>query len=79
MEFGIEIDLFMYSLFNLGYQSFCCYFLEVNNFFKKMGRIFVVFFFSLGFKELFDRMVSEIGWSYKVYFRNNFGFELVEY
>ena len=74
----IDIDLLMHSLLNPGYQSFRRYLLEANNFLKKTGRIFVVFSFSLGSKELFDRMVTETGWSYKVYSRNNLGLELAE-
>ena len=48
------------------------------NFLKKTGRIFVGFSFSFGSKELFDRIVTETGWSYKVYSRNNLRFELAE-
>ena len=77
-EPGIELDLLMHSVLDPGYRSFRRYLLEANNFLKKTGRIFVVFSFTLGSKELFDRMVTETGWSYKVYSRNKFRLELAE-
>ena len=70
-EPGFDIDLLMHSLVDPGFQSFRRYLLEANDFLKKTGRIFVAFSFSLGSKELFDRIVTETGWSYKVYSRNN--------
>lgn len=75
-EPGIDLDLLMRSLLDPGHQSFHRYLLEAKNFLKKTGRIFVTFSFSLGSKELFDRMVSETGWSYKIYSRDNFLFEM---
>ena len=77
-EPGIEIDLLMHSLLDPGYQSFRRYLLEANNFLKKTGRIFVAFSFNFGSRELFDRMVTETGWRYKVYSRNNIRLDLVE-
>lgn len=78
-EPGIEIDMLMHSVLDPGYQSFRRFLLETNNFLKKSGRIFVVFSFSLGSKELFDRMVAETGWKYKVFSRNNLCLELAEH
>ena len=68
----------MRSVLDPGYQSFRRYLVEANDFLKKTGRIFVAFSFSFGSKELFDRIVTETGWSYKVYSRNNFCLELAE-
>jgi len=77
-ESGTDLDPLMRSLIDPGYQSFRRYLLEAKNFLKKTGRIFVTFSFTLGSKELFDRMVSETGWSYKIYSRNNFPFEMAD-
>ena len=76
-EPGIEVDLLTRSVLDPGHQSFRRYLLEAKNFLKKTGRIFVTFSFNIGSKELFDRMVSETGWSYKIYSRN-VPFELAE-
>ena len=64
-EPGIDLDPLMRSLLNPLYQGFRRYLLEAKSFLKKTGRIFVTFSFDIGSKELFDRMVSETGWSYK--------------
>ena len=77
-EPGIDVDLLMRSVLDPGHQSFRRYLLEAKNFLKKTGRIFVVFSFDVGSKELFDRMVSETGWSYKIYSINNIPFEIAK-
>lgn len=77
-EPGIDVDLLMRSVLDPEYQSIRRYLLEAKNFLKKTGRIFVVFSFDFGSKELFNRVVSETGWSYKVYSKNNFPFEIAD-
>jgi len=77
-EPGIDLDPLMRSVLNPSYQGFRRYLLEAKNFLKKTGRIFVTFSFNIGSKELFDRMVSETGWSYKIYSKNNFIMEIAD-
>ena len=77
-EPGIEVDPLMRSVLDPGYQSFRRYLLEAHDFLKKTGRIFVAFSFSFGSKELFHKIVTETGWSYKLYSRNKFRLELAE-
>ena len=77
-EPGINMDLLMSSLIDPGYQSFRRYLLEAKKYLKKTGRIFVAFSFSIGSKKLFDRVVSETGWKYKISSRNNFLIEIAD-
>ena len=77
-EPGIDLDLLTRSLLDPWYQSFRRFLSEAKTFLKKTGRIFVAFSFNLGSRELFNRVVSETGWSYRVYSRNNFLFELAD-
>ncbi len=79
-EPGIDLDLLMRSVLDPGYQSFRRYLLEAKNYLKKTGRIFcVAFSFSFGAKELFDRVVNETGWSYKISSRENFLIEIADH
>ncbi|XP_078353636.1 release factor glutamine methyltransferase-like [Oculina patagonica] len=77
-EPGIDLDLLMRSVLDPGYQSFRRYLLEAKNHLKKAGRILVAFSFSFGSKELFDRVVKETGWSYKISSRDNFLIEIAD-
>ena len=72
----IDVDLLMRSILDPGHQSIRRYLLEAHNYLKKTGRIFLCFSFDFNSTELFDRMVSETGWSYKNYSRKNFLFEI---
>ncbi|XP_078353633.1 release factor glutamine methyltransferase-like [Oculina patagonica] len=75
-EPGTNLDLLMRSLLDPGYQSFRRYLLEAKNYLKKTGRIFAAFSFNIGSKELFDRVVKETGWNYKILSTKNILFEI---
>ncbi|XP_078353833.1 bifunctional methyltransferase-like isoform X2 [Oculina patagonica] len=77
-EPGTDLEQLMRSLLDPGYQSFRRYLLEAKNYLKKGGRIFVTFSFTIGSKELFDRVVKETGWNYKISSRNNFLIEIAD-
>ena len=77
-EPGIDIDLLMRSILDPGYQSFRRYLLNAEKFLNKTGRIFVTVSFNMGSKELFDRMVRETGWSYKICSSDNFLVEIAD-
>ena len=70
-EPGTDLDPLMRSMIDPKYQSVRRYLLEANKYLKKTGRIFVAFSFNIGSKELFDRVVNETGWSYKISSTNN--------
>ena len=57
----------MRSIIDPGYQNFRRYLSQAKEVLKKSGRIFVLFSFDLGGKELFERVVKETGWSYKIF------------
>ena len=78
-EPGNELDLLMRSVLDPGYQSFRRYLLEAKNYLKKKGRIFVAFSFSFGSKEMFDRVVNETGWNYKLSSRESFLIEIADH
>ncbi|XP_078353640.1 bifunctional methyltransferase-like [Oculina patagonica] len=75
-EPGTNLDPLMRSLLDPGFQSFRRYLLEAKNYLKKTGRIFVAFSFHIGSKELFDRVVKETGWNYKILSTKNILFEI---
>lgn len=78
MEPGVDLDLLMRSILDPGYQGFRRYLLNAEKFLNKTGRIFVIVSFNMGSKELFDRMVSETGWSYKICSSNIFLVEIAD-
>ena len=78
-EPGTSLDMLNRSILDPGYKSFHRYLLEAKNYLKKKGRLFVAFSFNFGSKELFDRVVNETGWSYKVTSRNNFLVEIADH
>jgi len=67
-EPGTQLEKLMRSIIDPGYQNFRRYLSQAREVLKKLGRIFVLFSFDLGGKELFDRVVKETGWSYKIFF-----------
>lgn len=75
---GIQVDMLMRSLIDPGYQAFRRYLSQARGFLKKMGRILVAFCFTVGSKELFERVVNETGWSYKISSRNIFLVEMAD-
>ncbi|XP_078350262.1 release factor glutamine methyltransferase-like [Oculina patagonica] len=77
-EPGTKVDMLMRSLVDPGYESFRRYLFEAKNYLKKTGRIFVTFSFNIGSKELFDRVVKETGWDYKIFLTKSFVFEIAD-
>ena len=65
-EPGTDVEMLMHSVLDPGYQSVRRYLSEAKNYLKKTGRLFVTYSFDFGSKELFDRVVNETGWSYKI-------------
>lgn len=66
-EPGTQLEKLMRSIIDPGYQNFRRYLSQAKEVLKKSGRIFVLFSFDLGGKELFERVVKETGWSYKIF------------
>ncbi|XP_078353635.1 release factor glutamine methyltransferase-like [Oculina patagonica] len=70
-EPGTDLDMITRSMIDPKYQGIRRYLLEAKNYLKENGRIFVAFSFTIGSKELFDRVVKEAGWNYKISSRKN--------
>jgi len=67
-----QLDMFMRGLVDPGYQAFRRYLAQAGKVLKKTGRIFVSFSFLIGSKELFETVLKETGWSYKISSKNTF-------
>ena len=65
-EPGTQLDMLMRSIVDPGFEAFRRFLSQARSFLKKTGRIFVVFSFILGPKELFETVVNETGWRYKI-------------
>jgi len=73
-----QLDMLMRSLVDPGYQAFRRYLAQAEKVLKKTGRIFVAFSFHLGSKELFETVVKETGWSYKISSKKIFVVEIAD-
>ena len=73
-----QLDMLMRSLVDPGYQAFRRYLAQAEKVLKKTGRIFVAFSFSEGSKELFETVVKETGWSYKISSQKTFPIEIAD-
>ena len=71
---GTDLEVLMRYLIDPGYQRLRRYLSEAKKYLKKTGRLFIAFSFDFGSesKELFDRVVKETGWNYKISSRNKF-------
>ena len=75
-EPGTQLDMLARSLVDPAFRAFRRYLSQATCFLKKTGRIFVAFTFNLGSEALFETVVNETGWSYKISSTNTFLFEV---
>ena len=69
---GNELEVLMRSVVDPGYQGLRRYLSQARGYLKKTASIFVAFSFTMGSKELFEKVVNETGWSYKICSRKIF-------
>ena len=65
-EPGTDLDPLFRSLIDPKHEGLRRYLLEGDKYLKKTGRILVGFSFNCGSKEMFDKVVNETGWIYKI-------------
>ncbi|CAH3191375.1 unnamed protein product [Porites evermanni] len=73
---GNEVELLMRSLTDPGYQALRRFLSQARIFLKDSGCVFLGFSLTFGSKELFEKVVAETKWRYKIYSRKIFPLSL---
>ena len=73
---GNEVELLMRSIADPGYQTLRRFLSRARIFLKDSGCVFLGFSLTFGSKELFEKVVAETKWRYKIYSRKIFPLSL---